>query len=125
MSKISCTRRGAVTTLFVSLVLVIGGGYLSSKVQIGESESGSPLLYADHDYNISAEAINKAFPGSEEMFILAHSDKPHGLKDPAAIKALADFQNYMMLDPELGGQRVYPIYFPKRVELFEMMTPVG
>ncbi|MGB1743135.1 MAG: efflux RND transporter permease subunit, partial [Cycloclasticus sp.] len=73
VSKISCTRRGAVTTLFVSLVLVIGGGYLSSKVQIGESESGSPLLYADHDYNISAEAINKAFPGSEEMFILAHS----------------------------------------------------
>ena len=108
VSKISCTRRGAVTTLFVSLVLVIGGGYLSSKVQIGESESGSPLLYADHDYNISAEAINKAFPGSEEMFILAHSDKPHGLKDPAAIKALADFQNYMMLDPELGGTKGLP-----------------
>lgn len=108
VSKISCTRQGALTTLFVSLGLVIGGAYLSSKVQIGQSESGSPLLYADHDYNISANAINKAFPGSEEMFILAHSDKPHGLKDPAAIKALADFQNYMMLDPELGGTKGLP-----------------
>ncbi|HIF17876.1 MAG TPA: transporter [Cycloclasticus sp.] len=108
VSKISCTRKGALTTLFVSLGLVIGGVYLSSKVQIGESESGSPLLYADHDYNVSANAINSAFPGSEEMFILAHSDKPHGLKQPDAIKALADFQNYMMLDPELGGTKGLP-----------------
>lgn len=108
VSKISCTPKGALATLFVSLGLVMGGAYLSSKVQIGESESGSPLLYADHDYNISANAINKAFPGSEEMFILAHSDKEHGLKDPAAIKALADFQNYMMLDPDLGGTKGLP-----------------
>ena len=108
VSKISCTRQGALATLFVSLGLVIGGAYLSSKVQIGESESGSPLLYADHDYNVSANAINSAFPGSEEMFILAHSDKPHGLKQPDAIKALADFQNYMMLDPDLGGTKGLP-----------------
>ena len=108
VSKISCTRQGALATLFVSLGLVIGGAYLSSKVQIGESDSGSPLLYPDHDYNISANAINSAFPGSEEMFILAHSDKPHGLKQPDAIKALADFQNYMMLDPDLGGTKGLP-----------------
>ncbi len=108
VSKISCTRQGALTTLFVSLGLVIGGVYLSSKVQIGEAESGSPLLYADHDYNVSSQAINDAFPGSEEMFILAHSDKPHGLKHPEAIKALADFQNYMMLDPDLGGTKGLP-----------------
>lgn len=108
VSKISCTGQGALATLFVSLGLVIGGAYLSSKVQIGESESGSPLLYADHDYNVSANAINSAFPGSEEMFILAHSDKPHGLKQPDAIKALADFQNYMMLDPDLGGTKGLP-----------------
>ena len=108
VSKISCTRKGALTTLFFSLGLVISGAYLSSKVQIGEAESGSPLLYADHDYNLSSKAINEAFPGSEEMFILAHSDKPHGLKDPVAIKALADFENYMMLDPELGGAKGLP-----------------
>jgi predicted RND superfamily exporter protein len=108
VSKISCTRQGALYTLFVSLALVVGGGYLSSKVQIGQSEAGSPLLYADHDYNISSKAINEAFPGSEEMFVLAHSTKPHGLKDPKAVKALADFQNYMMTDPDLGGTKGLP-----------------
>ncbi len=108
VSKISCTRKGALYTLFVSLGLVIAGGYLSSKVQIGQSEAGSPLLYEDHDYNISSKAINEAFPGSEEMFVLAHSTKPHGLKDPAAVKALADFQNYMMTDPDLGGTKGLP-----------------
>lgn len=108
VSKISCTRQGALYTLFVSLGLVIAGGYLSSKVQIGQSESGSPLLYEDHDYNISSKAINEAFPGSEEMFVLAHSTKPHGLKDPKAVKALADFQNHMMTDPSLGGTKGLP-----------------
>ena len=108
VSKISCTRKGALYTLLVSLGLVIGGGYLSSKVQIGQSEAGSPLLYEDHDYNISSKAINEAFPGSEEMFVLAHSTKPHGLKDPEAVKALADFQNYMMTDPDLGGTKGLP-----------------
>ena len=108
VSKISCTRQGALLTLLVSLGLVIGGGYLSSKVQIGQSEAGSPLLYEDHDYNISSKAINEAFPGSEEMFVLAHSTKPHGLKDPKTVKALADFQNYMMTDPDLGGTKGLP-----------------
>ncbi len=75
---------------------------LSFKVQIGEPEPGSPLLYRDHDFNVSSKAINDRFPGSEELFIIARTDEKGGLKRPEVIKALADFQNYMLLDRNDG-----------------------
>jgi hypothetical protein len=57
----------AKTILIASLLIVLVGAYLSSFVQVGEAESGSPLLYPDHDYNVSSKAINAGFPGSEEL----------------------------------------------------------
>ncbi len=108
VSKISCTPRGAKYTLISVAVIFVIALMMASKVQIGESEPGSPLLYPDHDYNISSKAINELFPGSEELFIVGHSDKPHGLKDPKLIRALANFQHHMLLDPELGGTKGLP-----------------
>jgi predicted RND superfamily exporter protein len=105
---VSCTANGAKYTLLTVVCLFVVALFLSSKVQIGESDPGSPLLYADHDYNISSTAINNLYPGSEELFIVAYSDKPHGLKQPDVIRALSDFQHSMMLDPELGGTKGLP-----------------
>jgi hypothetical protein len=84
---------------------VLVATWLSFKVQIGEPEPGSPLLYRDHDFNVSSKAINDRFPGSEELFIIARTEEKGGLKRPEVIKALADFQNYMLLDPTMGGAK--------------------
>ena len=46
-------ERAAKRALVLALLMLVGGGYLASKVVIGESEPGSPILYQDHDYNIS------------------------------------------------------------------------
>jgi predicted RND superfamily exporter protein len=108
VSKISSTHAGAVTTLLVVLALYGAAGYLSTKVQIGEAEPGSPLLYPDHDYNVSSKSINTLFPGSEELFVIAHTEEKAGLKKPEVIRALANFQNHMLLDPELGGAKGLP-----------------
>jgi len=89
------------------LLFVIGGIY-STTVKIGEAEPGSPLLYPDQDYNMSSAAINTSFPGSEELYIIARTEEKGGLKDPETIKALEDFQNYMLDDPELGGAKGLP-----------------
>lgn len=107
-AKIACTRKGALYTLATVAVLFVIGGFMSSKVQIGEAEPGSPLLYPEHDYNVSSKAINAAFPGSEELFIIASTEEKGGLKKPEVIRALADFQNYMQMDPELGGAKGLP-----------------
>ena len=89
--------------LVTCLIIALCATYFSSWVQIGEPEPGSPLLYHDHDFNISSTAINDRFPGAEELFIIARADENGGLKKPEIMKALTDFQNHMMLDPKLGG----------------------
>lgn len=97
---------------FIVLLVAVGalgfGGLVATRVQIGEAEPGSPLLYRDHDYNVSSKAVNDEFPGSEEMYVIAHTDEEGGLKRPEYLAAIADLQRYMMTDPALGGSKGLP-----------------
>lgn len=102
------SRGGATLVLVGALGVYAVGGYFSSWVQIGESEPGSPILYPDHDYNVSSRAINGQFPGSEELYIVARTDEPGGMKRPEVLAALASFQQHMLYDPELGGAKGLP-----------------
>ena len=101
-------RAGATAILTIVAVCFVVGGYGSTFVQIGESEPGSPLLYPDHDYNLSSKAINTSFPGSEELYIVARTEEKGGLKKPEVIKALEDLQAHMLTDPEMGGAKGLP-----------------
>ncbi len=102
------SRKGALNILALTAVCFVIGGYYSTSVQIGEAEPGSPLLYPNHDYNVSSSAINKSFPGSEELYIIARTEEKGGLKKPEVIKSLEDFQSYMLDDPDLGGAKGLP-----------------
>ncbi len=108
IARLVTSRAGVTGTLVLALFCYLGGGWLASRVQIGEAEPGSPLLYLDHDYNVSSKAINKAFPGSEELYIVAETEDKGGLKRPEVVKALADFQAHMLTDPEMGGSKGLP-----------------
>ncbi len=89
-------------------LLLVGGGYASSTVVIGESEPGSPILYQHHDYNLSSKAVNDSFPGSEELYIIAETTEKGGIKRPDVLLALADLERHMLLDPEVGGAKGIP-----------------
>lgn len=102
------SRAGVTAILAIAVSCYFVGGYLASWVQIGEAEPGSPLLYLDHDYNVSSKSINDAFPGSEELYIVAQTEENGGLKQPEVIKAIADFQAHMLTDPEMGGSKGLP-----------------
>lgn len=101
-------RSGAQGVLLTSLAILIVAAFLSSKVQVGESEPGSPILYLVHDYNVSSKVINQRFPGSEELYIVARTDKKGGMKRPEVLQALEAFQRHMLLDPDLGGSKALP-----------------
>jgi len=101
-------RKAAKNALSVAGLLLMSGWYFSSQVVIGESEPGSPILYQDHDYNISSKAVNDSFPGSEELYIVAETDEKGGIKRPEVLKALADLERHMLLDPEVGGAKGIP-----------------
>ncbi len=107
-AKFVSGRSGSLAILIFALLVYIGGGLLSSKVQVGESEPGSPILYPDHDYNVSSKSINLNFPGSEEMYVVATTNEPGGIKRPEVLRALQDFQIHMLQDPEMGGSKGIP-----------------
>jgi predicted RND superfamily exporter protein len=94
--------------LLAALIILASGAYMSSFVTIGEAEPGSPILYQNHDYNISSKVINDRFPGSEELYIVAEHSEKGGIKRPEVLKALADLERHMLLDPEVGGAKGIP-----------------
>ena len=100
--------RAPARVLWICSLLFIVALFAASKVTIGETEPGSPLLYPDSDYNISSKMINDAFPGSEELYVIGHTDELGGLKRPEVVKALADLQAHMLTDPSLGGTKGLP-----------------
>jgi uncharacterized protein len=108
LARFVTSKHGSMGVLLLALVVYIGGGALSSRVQIGESEAGSPILYPDHDYNVSSQNINDNFPGSEEMYIVARTSEPGGMKRPEVLRALEDLQIHMLKDPEMGGSKGMP-----------------
>jgi predicted RND superfamily exporter protein len=102
------TDGGARSILILTLIGAIGGAYLVTQVQLGESEPGSPLLHRDHDYNLSTKAINTRFPGSEELHVIARTDEKGGIKRPEVMAAIERFQAHMLGDPQLGGAKAIP-----------------
>ncbi len=104
VSDVTAARRA----LMMAGLMLVGGWYAASLVVIGESEPGSPILYQNHDYNLSSSAVNDSFPGSEELYIVAETDDKGGIKRPEVLAALADLERHMLLDPEVGGAKGIP-----------------
>jgi predicted RND superfamily exporter protein len=103
-----CNPRASVALMSVALLLVVLGAWQMAGVQFGESEPGSPILNRDHDYNLSAKAINARFPGSEELYLVARTADKAGIRDPQVLHAMEGVIGTMMADPELGGAKALP-----------------
>ncbi len=108
MGRTGGTTAGARSILIVAALLAVGGSWFISRVQLGESEPGSPLLHRDHDYNVSTKAINTLFPGSEELHVVARTEAKGGIKKPEVMAAIERFQAHMLSDPTLGGTKALP-----------------
>ncbi len=108
MAKTGGTFGGATAILGISALLMVVGAAMSTKVQIGESEAGSPILERDHDYNVSTQAINARFPGSEELHVIARTQEKGGIKRPEVLQAMEQFQAHMQSDSSLGGVKALP-----------------
>jgi uncharacterized protein len=108
MARTGGTDRGARAILGLALLALLTGSVFMARVQLGESEPGSPLLRRDHDYNLSTAAINSRFPGSEELHVVFRTDAAEGIKRPEILTAIERFQARMMTDPQLGGSKSLP-----------------
>ena len=108
MQRSGGTYSGAMTILILSALLMVAGGISATKLRIGESEPGSPILYPNHDFNLSTRAINQLFPGSEELHVVARTKEKGGLKRPEVMHGIEAFQAQMLNDPGVGGSKAIP-----------------
>jgi predicted RND superfamily exporter protein len=99
---------GRWSVIILSAVIVGAGAYEATAVQVGETEAGSPLLFPNSDFNVSARAINRNFAGSNQLVIYLHGDKEGALKDPEVLTQLDDLRHYLLEQPEAGGTRDVP-----------------
>ena len=108
MARTGGTRTGAKAILIASGLAAAIGTVSALKVQIGENEPGSPILKPSHDYNVSTNAINTLFPGSEELHVIARTQDKGGIKRPEVLRAIEKFQVLMQLDTAVGGSKALP-----------------
>ncbi|KAA0696196.1 transporter [Halopseudomonas laoshanensis] len=103
------SRPGAAPVMLgIAALAIVAGLFSASNVRIGDSEPGSPILYPEHDYNVSSKEVNDRFPGSEELYIIAEHEQVGGLKQPEVLRALGDLQAHMLGDPGVGGSKGLP-----------------
>ncbi len=103
------SRPGAARKLLgLAALAIVAGLWASAQVRIGDSEPGSPILYPEHDYNLSSKQINQRFPGSEELYIIAEHAENGGIKRPEVLRALQSLQAHMLGDPAVGGSKGLP-----------------
>jgi len=84
------------------LLFVVGTLY-AFNLKVGDANPGSPILWGDSTYNQDAAAINQRFQGADRMFLVVSGDKTDALKEPAALRTMAQLQTFLESQPEVGG----------------------
>lgn len=93
-----------VSTLGIVIVTIFFGRNLV----VGEEKPGSPILFADSEYNIAAARINERFAGANQLSIYFEGDKAHRMKDPEVIETMQAFARHMSNVANFGGTRDIP-----------------
>ncbi len=92
----------------VTAVIVLLGVQQAMSIPIGETESGSPLLWPNSHFNVSTRNINANYAGANQFVIYLEGGRSNVLKEPAVLETLESFRRYMLAQPEAGGTRDAP-----------------
>ena len=91
--------------LGVAAVTIVFGVRTAITVPIGEQEAGSPLLWQDAHYNVSARTINERFAGANQLVIYLEGEREHILKEPYVLATIEEMRRYMLEQDEAGDSR--------------------
>lgn len=95
-------RLRRVVLVLTALAFAASLGY-AFRIEVGDANPGSPILWGDSEYNRDAARINTRFPGADRMFVVAATGRADGLKDPAVLDNMAGLQRFMEAQPDVGG----------------------
>ena len=123
MGRLSTGRLSRWIIIGIAVVMLVFSLNLFSQLVIGDNSPGSPLLYRDHDYNVSAFRINARFAGTNRFSIVFSNDHPQAMKDPQVLKRMEDLQDHLLRDPKAGGARSLAILTKSLVMVWHYFDP--
>lgn len=105
LGRLTTHAAGRWAILAANVVIIIFGVRTALTIPIGEQEAGSPLLWQNSHYNISARTINERFAGANQLVIYLEGEKEHILKEPYVLATIEELRRYMLEQPEAGDTR--------------------
>ena len=105
VGNIATGERSRWVVVAVAAVTIVFGVRTAISVPIGEQEAGSPLLWQNAHYNVSARTINERFAGANQLVIYLEGDREHILKEPHVLDVLEEMRRYMLEQKEAGDTR--------------------
>jgi predicted RND superfamily exporter protein len=105
LGRMTTGRIGRWAILGVATVIIAFGIRTALTIPIGEQEAGSPLLWQDSHYNVSARTINERFAGANQLVIYFEGEREHILKEPYVLTTIEELRRYMLEQAEAGDTR--------------------
>jgi predicted RND superfamily exporter protein len=105
VGRLTTNTGGRWAILLANVIIIIFGVHTALTIPIGEQEAGSPLLWQDSHYNVSARTINERFAGANQLVIYLEGEREHILKEPYVLATIEELRRYMLDQPEAGDTR--------------------
>ena len=105
VGNIATGERSRWVVVAIAAVTIVFGVRTAVNVSIGEQEAGSPLLWQNAHYNVSARTINERFAGANQLVIYLEGEREHILKEPHVLDVLEEMRRYMLEQTEAGDTR--------------------
>ena len=77
------------------ILVVVVGGWQTTRLKVGDPTPGSPILWPDHGYNRDQAIINEAFDASSENFMLFYEGEAGSVYDPEVLNTFEAFSVFM------------------------------
>ncbi len=87
--------KGKYVVGFIVAALVVIGISQTTRLKVGDPSPGSPILWANHPYNLDQGLINRIFKASADNFVLYYEGTPDSAYDPEVVVTFEKFDTYM------------------------------
>ncbi len=82
-------RSGTAVVLGSAVALLAASLWLSSRIVIGDTTAGSPILYPDSIYNRDSDLINRTFDrAGSDTYVVFYDGKPDTVSEPGVLVTL-------------------------------------
>jgi predicted RND superfamily exporter protein len=87
----------------VWVVIVLACFTVATKVKIGESHPGTPVLWPNSEFNQSAAVVASKFYGADDLTVIVETEEQGAVHRPEVMHEIEAFQRFMEQDPKVGG----------------------